>query len=128
MTLEITSVEILPSDSLPSFPMDDDSESRLEDASDLARTIELRPMRHVSPDNLCEIGVRASLSSSAPLWNIKAAWPGRAPMPTVAVRERSAWPWALPVAASVGAFALTLIVALAFRGQLEALVAALLGG
>jgi hypothetical protein len=110
--------------------MDDDSSPQmLIDADDMATTREIRPSDDVSPDALCEIGVRSSATSSRPLWNIKAAWPSRAPMSTVSMRERHPHLFRLgiPLSASVAAFAITLVLACMFRASLEQLFARLLG-
>lgn len=123
-------LEIVPSDSLPRFPLDDDSEPRLvDDPSDMATTIEMRPTIEVSPDDLCEIGVRTSATSSRPLWNIKAAFPHRPELRTVSIRERHPMFFrvGVPAIASAVAFFATLVLAFVFHASLEAGFAALLG-
>ncbi len=127
-------LEIIPSESLPRFPLDDDSQpfAFSEDRADLERTVEWRPpaqLRNVSPDDLCEIGVQTTAASSRPLWNIRAVWPQRAALPTVSIRERHPrlFLHLVPVAASIAAFVTTLVLAFVLRGPLEHLFGALLG-
>ena len=126
-------LEIVPSDSLPRFPMDDDSLPSFgafdrDDDDDMARTLEVRPQQPTSPDVLCEIGVRPSDVSSRPVWNIRAAWPSRPAMKTVSIRQRHPQlvRFLLPVLASAFAFGITLILAFMFRGALESALRALL--
>lgn len=119
---------LLPSDSLPRFPMDDDSLPSFggdwRDDDDMAQTLEVRPRQITSPDVLCEIGVRASEVSSRPVWNIREAFPRRLQMTTVSIRERHPTLVRLlaPVLASVLAFTLTLAIAFLCRGSLASTI------
>ncbi|GEM_PF-4782987 len=118
-------LELVQSDSLPRFPIDDDSLRDFgrddRDDEDMARTLEVRPRQPTSPDVLCEIGVHSSELSSHPVWSIREAFPGRPPLPTVRVRQRhpALFRLLVPMLASVLAFTLTLALAYVFRQPLQ---------